>query len=92
MQLLMSPTDQIAALRLLRYARTGEPTTVTPERRRVLGELVLRGLVTVEGTRRAGTLLKITKSGLEELRALELANPGVTDYAVKTAVRRSRER
>jgi len=89
---MMSPTDQIKALRLLRYARVGEPTTLTKDRRRVLDMLLRAGHVEVAGSRRSGTLLRLTKDGQRELSILEEANPGQQDFATSQAVRRAVER
>lgn len=91
---MMSETDQVKALRLLRSARASEPATMTKDRRRVMMLLVQRGLLEPVGERRAAVLLKLTKRGEDELRVLEQTageKLGV-DYAVKAAVRRATER
>lgn len=91
---MMSPTDQVKALRLLRSAKAGEPSTMTKDRRRVMMLLVQGGLLEPSGERRGAVLLRLTKRGEDELRVLEQtagATLGV-DYATKAAVRRAIER
>jgi len=81
----MNDLDQ---MRVLRYARSETPFTVTADRRKIVEGLARKGMLTVVGAGRSGTLMKLTKSGLELLQSLEKANPGVQDYALKQAIAR----
>lgn len=84
-------SERVAALRVLRYAKAQTPLTLTPPRRAVLDGLVSRRLVERVGERRSGALVRLTKTGEDELRVLEqLVGGRMDDFAASQAARRAR--
>lgn len=82
----------VTQLRVLRYARSREPLTLTPTRTQVVREMIRRGLVEVVSEARTILVVGLTKAGALELQILE-ARIGAqyADYAMKTQIRRVEE-
>lgn len=93
MQMLNGKSERVMELRILRSARVNEPLTMTGRRKVILNRLIGRGLVETVGSRKGTPLVKLTRSGTEELRVLEgLVGAAVEDFAAKTVVRRATEK
>lgn len=86
----MNRNQKVQALRILRAAKVGEPTTMTPKRAAVYRELLSRDLVVPSGERRGAILCRLTKAGETELAVLNAEVGELSqDYAVRTVVRRA---
>lgn len=83
---------KVIQLRVLRYARSREPLTLTPGRMKVVREMIQLGLVEVVLEVRAILVVGLTHAGALELGILEAQiGASIPDYATKTKIRRVEE-